>query len=128
MKTRSLVVASVLGLISAAGAYGHGDHKPKYGGMVGRGDEEVVVEFVVAKDKVTVYVEDEQGKGIETKDFKGTLTLVPQQGPPKDVALVPAGSNTLTAAGLQPVRGVRLIARLTLPGGQQLQSVALYAQ
>ena len=41
----ALLAALLLLLVPAVWA--HGDHPPKYGGSVGRGDDDIVMEFVV---------------------------------------------------------------------------------
>ena len=125
MKTFAIVFASLFNLLAFGSTYAHGDHDPKHGGTVGRGDDDIVIEFVMHKGTVTLYVEDDTGKPIATKDIKGTLTLVAPQRAGQEVKLVSAGNNKFTATGLAPVPGDRLRARITLPSGEELESVSL---
>ena len=128
VKTLAVVLVSAFTLLAFGSAYAHGDHKPKHGGTVGRGDDEIVIEFVMEKDTVTLYVEDEDGKPIATKDVKGTLTLIAPQRSGQEVKLVYAGDNKFTATGLKPVPGDRLRAQITLPSGQEFESVSLVSK
>ena len=130
MHVRTLAAVLVLAFtwLAFGSAYAHGDHKPKHGGTVGRGDDEIVIEFVMEKGTMTLYVEDEDGKPIATKDVKGTLTLIAPQRSGQEVKLVSAGDNKFTAPGLKPVPGDRLRARITLPSGEELESVSLVSK
>ena len=58
--------------------------------------------------------------------MKGWLSLVARGRPGKEVRLVPAGANKLTAPGLKPVAGERLRARIILPNGDEVSSVFLF--
>jgi hypothetical protein len=127
MKTLALLVASVFNLLAFGSAFAHGDHPSTHGGVVGRGDDEIVVEFVMEKGTLNVYVHDEAGKALETKNITGTLTLISPQRPAREVKLVSAGSDKFAAPGIAPARGDRLKARIKLPTGEELESVALFA-
>jgi hypothetical protein len=118
------VFASVLALGSA---YAHGDHPSTHGGTVGRGDDGIVVEFVMEKGTISLYVHDEAGKPLAINNVTGTLTLVPPQHSAQEVKLVPAGDHKFTAPGIEPVTGDRLRALITLPSGEELESVALFS-
>jgi hypothetical protein len=128
VKTLAVVLVSAFTLLAFGSACAHGDHKPKHGGTVGRGDDEIVIEFVMEKDSMTLYVEDEDGKPIATKDVKGTLTLIAPQRSGQEVTLVSAGDNKFKATGLKPVPGDRLRARITLPSGEEFESVSLVSK
>lgn len=129
MNVLAIVLASLIGLLTLSSAFAHGDHKPKHGGLMGRGDnDDVIVEFVAEKDRITVYVEDDAGKALAVKGVEGTLTLIPSQRASQDVKLIPAGEGKFTATGLQPVRGDRLRARIVLPTGEALESVSLFTK
>ena len=128
MKAPALILASIFGALALAAAYAHGDHKPEHGGTVGRGDDDIVIEFVMEKGVLTLYVEDDSGKPIVTKDVKGTLFLVAPQRPAQEATLVSAGDNKFTAAGIKPVPGDRLRARITLPTGEEFESVSLFSR
>ncbi len=128
MKTLVLVVASVFNLLAFGNAYAHGDHPSEHGGVVGRGDDAIVVEFVMEKGTINVYVHDEEGKPLATKNVTGTLTVIAPQRPAQEVKLVRAGDDKFTAPGLVPAPGDRLKARITLPSGEQLESVGLFTK
>ena len=128
MKTLAVVVAAVFSQFAFGNAYAHGDHKSTHGGDVGRGSEEIVVEFVMEKGTITLYVHDEAGEPLAIENVTGTLTVISPQRPEREVKLVRAGYHTFTAPGIEPVPGDRLRARLRLPGGEELESVALFSQ
>ena len=128
MKTLAVVVASVFNLIVFGNAYAHGDHPSEHGGIMGRGDDAIVVEFVLEKGTINVYVHDEAGKPLATKNVTGTLTLIAPQRPAQEVKLVRAGEDKFTAPGIAPTTGDRLKARITLPSGEELESVGLFAR
>jgi len=128
MKTLALVIASVLNLLAFEIACAHGDHPSTHGGTVGRGNDEIVVEFVMENGTLNLYVDDEAGKPLATENVTGTLTLIPPQRPAKEVKLVYAGAHKFMAPGIEPVFGDRLRARIRLPSGEELESLALFTQ
>jgi hypothetical protein len=128
MKTLALVIASAFNLLAFGIAYAHGDHPSTHGGVVGRGDDEIVVEFVMEKGTLNLYVHDEAGNLLDTKNITGTLTVISPQQPAREVKLISAGSDKFAAPGIEPVRGDRLRARIKLPTGEELESVALFAK
>lgn len=127
MKALALVIASIFNLLAFEIACAHGDHPSTHGGTVGRGNDEIVVEFVMEKGTLNLYVDDEAGKPLATENLKGTLTLISPQRPAREVKLVYAGSHKFTAPGVEPAPGDRLRARITLPSGEELESVALFS-
>ena len=104
MKTLAVVIASVFNMLAFGNAYAHGDHPSTHGGTVGRGDDEIVVEFVMEKGTINLYVHDEAGKPLATEDLTGTLTLISPQRPAQEVTLVWAGEHKFTAPGIEPFR------------------------
>jgi len=122
-----LVLLAAL-LVQPAMVAAHGDDKPKHGGIMGRGDDTVTVEFVYEKGIVTVYVEDHDSAApIPAEKLKDAWLSV--QGPgrlPQQVKLVPAGGNKLTAEGLGPRVGDRLSARFILPNGMETLSIVTF--
>ena len=128
MRTLAVVIASVFNMLAFGNAYAHGDHPSTHGGTVGRGDDEIVVEFVTEKGTINLYVHDEAGKALATEDLTGTLTLISPQRPAQEVKLVRADSHKFTAPGIKPVPGDRLRARIALPSGEELESVALFTK
>jgi hypothetical protein len=109
-------------------ARAHGDEKPKHGGLMGRGDDTVTVEFVFKGDAVTVYVEDhDSATPMPAERLKGAWVIVSGPGRPTQQAqLVPAGENRLAASGLSPRVGDRISARLVLPNGMETWSVLTF--
>ena len=128
MEKITLIIASVFSLLAFEVASAHGDHPSTHGGTVGRGNDEIVVEFVMENGMLTLYVDDEAGKPLATENVTGTLTLIPPQRPAKQVKLVRTGSNKFTAPGIEPALGDRLRARITLPSGEEVQSLALFTE
>jgi len=119
MKIALAVIAAVLQVLPFCNAYAHGDHKPKHGGIMGRGDDEISVELVMEKGTAILYIEDESGTPLPTGKVKGTLSVAGPGRPAQEGKLVPAGDNKLTAKGLTPLPGDRLRARIILPGGEE---------
>jgi hypothetical protein len=119
MKIALAVIATVLQALALCNAYAHGDHKPKHGGIMGRGDDEISVELVMEKGTAILYVEDESGAPVRTEKVKGTLSVAGQGSPAQEAKLIPAGGNKLAAKGLTPAPGDRLRARIILPGGEE---------
>jgi len=123
MKIALAVIATVLQALAFCNAHAHGDHKPKHGGIMGRGDDEISVELVMEKGAAVLYVEDESETPLPTEKVKGTLSLVSPGRPVQEAKLVPAGDNKLTAKGLTPLPGDRLRARIVLPNGDDLSAI-----
>jgi|SRR5882672_1579299 len=126
MKVALTVIAAVIQTAILCNAYAHGDHKPKHGGIMGRGDDGISVELVMEKGTAILYVEDEGGAPLSTEKVKGTLSLAAPGRPAQEAPLIPAGGNKLVAKGLAPVRGDRLRARVVLPNGDELSSIFSY--
>ena len=123
MKIALTVIATVFQVQALCNAHAHGDHKPKHGGIMGRGDDEISVELVMEKGTATLYIEDESGTPLPTVKVKGTLGLAGPGRPAQEGKLVPAGDNKLTAKGLTPLPGDRLRARIILPNGDELSLI-----
>ena len=121
----AMIAAFHLG--TCGSAYAHGDDKPARGGTMGRGDDSVSIELVMEKGVVTLYVEEHANHTpIPSDRITGWLNVVAQGRSAKEVRLVPAGGNKLTAPGLEPVPGERLRARIILPNGDEVSSVFLF--
>jgi hypothetical protein len=125
-----LLVLLAAFLIQPGLAFAHGDDKPKHGGIMGRGDDTVTVEFVYQNGIVTVYVEDhDSATPIPADRLKGAWLSVQGPGrPPQQAKLVPAGGNKLTAPGLAPRVGDRLNARVILPNGMETLSIVTFRE
>ena len=121
----ALVVALQVGRVLA-----HGDDKPKHGGIMGRGDDTVTVEFVFKEGIVAVYVEDhDSATPLLAQSLKGAWVSVYGPGrPAQQGQLVPTGENRLTASGLSPRVGDRLSARLILPNGMEIWSIVTFRE
>lgn len=128
MKIVGAIIASLCIAVPHGSAIAHGDHKARHGGDMGRGSDEVVVEFVMDKGTLKVYVTDDAGKPLDLQRMRATLTVSPPQGPAKAFELTPAGADQLVAKGAAPRRGDRLNAVFVLPTGEQLQSLTLFSQ
>lgn len=123
MKIAVAVIATLLQTLALGNAYAHGDHKPKHGGIMGRGDDEISVELVMEKGTAILYIEDESGTPFPTEKVKGTLSVASPGRPAQEVSLISAGDNRLAAKGLTPLPGDRLRARIVLPNGDELSAV-----
>ncbi|HTF16062.1 MAG TPA: hypothetical protein VK643_15455 [Burkholderiales bacterium] len=123
MKFALAVIATVLQTLALCNAYAHGDHKPKHGGIMGRGDDTISVEVVMEKGTAILYIEDEGGTPLPAEKVKGTLSLVSPGRPSQEAKLIPVGENKLAAKGLTPLPGDRLRARIILPNGDELSSI-----
>lgn len=111
MKKR-MTLAAIAALIATTGlVHAHGD-AAKHDGIVASSKEDIGFELVHQDGKTTLYVED-HGKPVATSGASGKLTVL--NGTEKaEVALEPAGANTLVAKG--PVRmdkGAKAIAAVT---------------
>jgi hypothetical protein len=123
MKFALAVIATFFQVLAFCDAYAHGDHKPKHGGIMGRGDDEISVELVMEKGTATLYIEDESGTPVLTEKVKGALSVAGPGRPAQERTLIPAGDNKLTATGLKPLPGDRLRARIILPNGAELSAI-----
>ena len=123
MKIALAVIAAVLQMLAFCNAHAHGDHKPKHGGIMGRGDDEISVELVMEKSTAVLYIEDEGGMPLPTEKVKGTLSVTSPGRPTQEGKLIPAGDNKLAATGLTPLPGDRLRARIILPNGDELSAI-----
>ena len=121
MKALLVVVAILVHVGTWGAAYAHGDHKPKHGGIMGRGDDDISVELVMEKGVAVLHMDDESGVPFQTENVKGTITVAGLGRPPQEAKLVPGGDSKMTAAGLKPVAGDRLRAHIILPTGAEYQ-------
>jgi len=128
MRALAAVIASGLGIAVVGAVFAHGDHPSSHGGIMGRGDDAVVFEFVMEKATLVVYVHDENGKPLPAKDVSATLTVLPPHALPREVKLVRAGDDKFTAPDVTPATGDRLRAKIKLPNGEEVQSLGLYAK
>jgi hypothetical protein len=117
-------------LLQCVVAFAHGDDKPKHGGIMGRGDDSITVEFVFDKGAVSVYVEDhDSATPIPAENLKSAwLNVLGPGQPAQEAKLTPAGANKLTAGGFSPRVGDRITAHFILPDGIETRSIATYRE
>lgn len=110
MKKLITLAAMVVAMAASGNVLAHGD-KPKHGGVLQEAND-VSFELVNKDGKATIYVED-HGKPVSTAGATGKLTVL--NGAEKsEVALEPAGDNTLAAKGDARLgKGTKAIAALT---------------
>ena len=112
MKLRYSLIVTAVALGVSTIAFGDGEHKPMYGGIV-TVVKDVQYELVAKPESVAVFILD-HGKKVTTKGATGKLTLL--TGSDKtDIALIPVGENGLEAKGtfkLPP--GTKVVSTITL--------------
>lgn len=118
MKSTYLVAAfalSLSGLAYAAGDHDHGHgHKALHGGIVVEA-KHLDFELVAKPGSLTLFVRD-HGKPASTEGATAKMTML--NGTDKlELALAPAGENTLEAKGHFAVaKGTKAVALVSLPG------------
>lgn len=112
MKKVFTLAALAVTVFASSSAFAHGE-KAKHGGIVQESSNGVSLELVAKDGKATIYVED-HGKPVATTGAIGKLTVL--NGTEKsEVALEPAGDNTLTSKGDAKLgTGAKVIAAITL--------------
>lgn len=110
-----LGVAFQFGL--AASALAHGEAKPRFGGIV-KAAQEISFELVSAAPGGAQVYMDDHGNLMSTKGITGKMTIVGKSGK-KEAALTTDGKK-LTAAGLKPASGDRVILVVVLPSAQTI--------
>ena len=126
MKLIAKVLVVILNLFPVGNAFAHGDHASEHGGVMGRGDDSIVVEFAMEKGTLILYVEDDAGKPLAMKGVTGTLTVVAPQGPSQQVKLIRVSDRKFTAPGAKPRPGDRMRARIQVANGEEIESVGLF--
>lgn len=117
-----LLAALLLGIAFqfglAASALAHGEAKPRFGGIV-KAAQEISFELVsAAPGGAQVYLDD-HGNLMATKGITGKMTVIGKDGAKKEAALTTDGKK-LTAAGLKPASGDRVILVVVLPSAQTI--------
>ncbi len=114
MKLRLTLIIAGIALGASTAAFGDGDHKPIYGGVVAV-VKDVQYELVAKPDSVAVFILD-HGKKVGTKGATGKLTLL--GGSEKtEVVLASVGENSVGAKGVFKVPpGTKAVAVITLEG------------
>jgi len=70
VKLIAKVLVVILNLFPVGNAFAHGDHASEHGGVMGRGDDSIVVEFAMEKGTLILYVEDDAGKPLAMKALR----------------------------------------------------------
>jgi hypothetical protein len=95
------------------------DPRPKHGGLMSRGDQDLSAELVVEVDRVVLYVEADD-KPVGTAGAAGTLRrLARSRAPQQEIELAPAGDNKLSASGVKLVRGDQVRAYVRFSNGRE---------
>jgi hypothetical protein len=126
VKLIAKVLVVILNLFPVGNAFAHGDHAAQHGGVMGRGDDSIVVEFAVEKGTLIVYVEDDSGNPLAKEGVTGTLTVAPPQGLPQQVKLIRVSDRTFAAPDAKPRPGDRMRARIKIANGEEIESVGLF--
>jgi hypothetical protein len=118
-----LVMVAAAGALALGDAHAQADPRPKHGGVMSRGDQDIYAELVAKGDGVALYVEAEE------KAVGGSLRrLARARAPEEQVALTPAGENTLTANGLKLARGDQVRAYVRFANGREQTFAFTYWQ
>lgn len=116
-----LLAALLLGVVfqfgMASSAFAHGEAKPRFGGIV-KAAQEISFELVSAAPGGAQVYMDDHGSLMSTQGITGKMTVVGKAGK-KEAALTTDGKK-LTAAGLKPVSGDRVILVVVLPSAQTI--------
>ncbi len=114
----ALLLGAAFQLGLAASALAHGEAKPRFGGIV-KAAQEISFELVsAAPGGAQVYLDD-HGNLMPTKGITGKMTVIGKDGGKKEAALTTDGKK-LTAAGLKPAAGDRVILVVVLPSAQTI--------
>ena len=113
----SLVAGVLLSLALVWTALAHGEAKPRFGGIV-KAAQEISFELVPAASGGAQIYMDDHGSLMPTKGITGKLTIVGKGGR-KEAPLV-AGGEKLTAKGVNPVSGDRVVVVVVLPSQQTI--------
>jgi len=95
------------------------DPKPKHGGLMSRGDQDLSAELVVEADRLVLYVEADD-KPVATMGAAGTLRrLARSRVAQQEIELAPAGDNRLSGSGVKLVRGDQVRAYVRFANGRE---------
>jgi hypothetical protein len=116
---RRILLASVALWAVACGAALAQDPKPKHGGLMSRGDQDISAELAMEADRVVIYIEaDDQPVG--TAGAAGTLRrLARARAPQQEIELTPAGDNRLSGTGVKLLRGDQVRAYVRFANGRE---------
>jgi len=108
-----LLIVAAASVFALGDAHAQADPKPKHGGVMSRGDQDIYAELVAKGESVVLYVE------AEDKALGGTLRRLARRAPEQQVALAPAGENTLAGGALTLARGDQLRAHVRFASGRE---------
>jgi hypothetical protein len=116
---RRILLAGVALVGLACGSALAQDPKPKHGGLMSRGDQDLSAELVTEADRLVLYVEADD-QPVATAGAAGTLRrLARARAPQQDIELRPAGDNRLSAGGLKLLRGDQVRAYVRFANGRE---------
>ena len=107
-----VVLASLLATLFMATANGHGDTKPRHGGIV-EVSGDIKFELVASAAGAEIHIDD-HGQTVPTAGASGKLTVM-SGGAKSEAALEPVPGDKLVARGVKLAKGDRVIAVVTLP-------------
>jgi len=110
MKNRFLLAALAISLGVSGPALAHGSMEPSHGGSVQMSGE-ILVELVKTAKGLDVYLSEED-EPLNPADFDAKLIVTSAAGAKSTVAIKPAGGNRLTAPGLKPGAGSKVVVAL----------------
>lgn len=112
-----LLVVAALGLSIVSTAFAHGEAKPRFGGIV-KAAQEISFELVSgASGGAQIYMDD-HGELMPTTGITGKLTVIGKAS--RKEAALKADGKKLTAAGLNPGPGDRVVVVVVLPSQQTI--------
>ena len=116
---RWLVMMAAAGALALGAVRAQVDPRPKHGGVMSRGDHDIVAELVAQADRLVIYVEADD-KPVATAGAEATLRrLARSRTPEQAVTLTPAGDNMLAGSGLNLARGDQLRAYVRFANGRE---------
>ena len=106
---------ALAGLALALQAFAHGEHLPRYGGVV-EVSKDITYELVAGEQGVVIHVED-HGNPVPTAGVTGRLVVV-DGSRRSESRLEAAGGNRLLAKDARLGRGQQATAVLSMPSGR----------
>lgn len=116
---RRILLAGVVLVAIAGGSALAQDPKPKHGGLMSHGDQDLSAELVAEVDRVVLYFEADD-KPVATAGAGGTLRrLARARAPQQETELAPGGDNRLSGSGVKLVRGDQVRAYVRFANGRE---------
>lgn len=114
MKIRLITASVALALGLSGPVLAHGSMEPSHGGVVQMSGE-ILVELVKTSKGLDVYISEED-EPLPATSFDAKLIVTPASGAKFNAVLKPAGGNRLTAAGINPGSGTKVVVSLVDKG------------